>query len=259
MYDERQGETAIRNIKLILCYRGTGYLGFQVQPGGITICEAVQDAIERIFGVRYDVKGCSRTDSGVHANRYCLNFRTDSDLPAWRIKRGLNAVLPGDIAVLEAEDAPEEFHARYSCKGKRYVYKIWNSEVRNPFLTGLTYHYFRPIDLERARQVCGVFVGTHDFAAFCGSKNTKEDTVRTIYACDMRRSGDLVEFFVEGDGFLYNMVRILVGTVLAVNENRLDVRDLPRMMELGVRRVECRTMPACGLYLDEVFYQDRSE
>ena len=225
-----------------------------MQPGGITICEAVQDAIERIFGVRYDVKGCSRTDSGVHANRYCLNFRTDSDLPTWRIKRGLNAVLPGDIAVLEAEDAPEEFHARYSCKGKRYVYKIWNSEVRNPFLTGLTYHYFRPIDLERARQVCGFFVGRHDFAAFCGSKNTKEDTVRTIYACDTRRSSDLVEFFVEGDGFLYNMVRAMVGTCVYASEGKLSPDDIPGLLEGRNRTDAGPTAPPQGLYMTNLWY-----
>lgn len=244
----------MRNIKLILAYRGTNYHGFQVQSNGVTVCSTVQDAIEQIFGVRYGVKGCSRTDSGVHANRYCMNFQPETDMPAQGIQRALNAVLPDDIAVLEACDVPADFHARYDCKGKRYVYKIWNSRVKNPFLLGLAHPYFRPLDLEKMRSVCENFIGRHDFAALCGSKNTQEDTVRTIAACGIEAQGDLVEFFVEGDGFLYNMVRIMVGTAIAVNENRLNPQDISRMMEQGVRLVECRTMPACGLYLDDVFY-----
>ena len=245
----------MRNIKLTICYLGTNYHGFQVQNNGITVCEAMQNAIERIFGKRYDIKGCSRTDAGVHANRYCLNFFAATEMPLWGIKKALNAVLPEDIAVQCAEDVPDDFHARYSCKGKRYLYKIWNCDYKNPFLQGLVYHYFRTIDLVQAQAVCDMFVGTHDFAAFCGGKNTQEDTIRTITACGMRRSGNLVEFYVEGDGFLYNMVRILVGTVIAVCENRLNLQDIPRIMKLGVRRVECKTMPAWGLYLDEVFYE----
>lgn len=246
----------MRNIKLFIAYLGTNYHGFQVQKNGVTVCEVLQNAIEQVLGARYDVKGCSRTDSGVHANRFCLNFKCETALPLWNIEKALNAVLPNDIAVLSAEDVPEAFHARYDCKGKRYLYKIWNSGTRNPFLQGLAYHYYHKIDMERANAVCAQFVGTHDFAALCGSKNTKDDTVRTITACGIRREGSLVEFFVEGDGFLYNMVRIMVGTVTAVSENRLDLRALPCMIEQGVRRVECRTMPACGLYLDEVFYNE---
>ena len=246
----------MQNIRLVLSYRGTNYHGFQVQPRHITVCEALQDAIESVFGERYDVKGCSRTDSGVHATRYCLSFHADTRLAPWQMVRALNAALPRDIAVLEAADAPEGFHARYSCKGKRYIYRLWNGPVRCPFWEGLAYHYFRRLDLERVSAACAVFVGTHDFAAYCGGKNEQEDTVRTVTRFAVWQTGDLAEFVIEGDGFLYNMVRILVGAVLAVNEGRLTVEELTRIMEAGVRRVECRTMPACGLYLDDVFYEE---
>lgn len=243
-----------RNVKLILSYRGTAYHGFQVQPRHITVCQVLQNAIEQVLGMRYDVKGCSRTDSGVHAARYCVSFRADTALPTWRIQRALNACLPKDVAVLSAEDVPEDFHARYSCKGKRYIYRIWNSPVRNPFWEGFAYHYFREMDWERAVAACAFFVGTYDFAAFCGKKNEQENTVRTVNRCELRRTGELVELTVEGDGFLYNMVRILVGSVLAVSEERLTVEELAAIRAAGKRRVECRTMPAHGLYLDDVFY-----
>lgn len=244
----------MRNIKLVIAYLGTRYVGFQVQKNGVSVCEALQNALQSVLGERPGVKGCSRTDSGVHASRYCLNFRTEKTIEPWKLKRALNAVLPRDISVLEAEDAAEDFHARFDCKGKRYVYKIWNSETRNPFLEGMAYEYFRPIDIEKARDVCAGLVGTHDFAAFCGGKNTKEDTVRTIFSFDIRQSGALVELVIEGDGFLYNMVRILAGTVFAVNEGRLAAEDIPDILAGKTRRVECRTAPACGLYLDEVMY-----
>ncbi|MEF9852941.1 MAG: tRNA pseudouridine(38-40) synthase TruA [Hydrogenoanaerobacterium sp.] len=244
----------MRNIKLIISYLGTNYHGFQVQKNGVTVCEALQDAMEQVLRERDDVKGCSRTDAGVHANAYCLSFKTESKMPVRRIKMGLNAVLPCDISVLSAEEAAEDFHARYSCKGKRYIYKLWNSEARNPFLQGLAFQYFRPIDLVKAQSVCSVLTGTHDFAAFCGGKNTKEDTTRTIYSFDIKKNGELVELAVEGDGFLYNMVRILAGTVIAVNEDRLAIEDVSKMLDEKCRRMQCRTMPACGLYLDRVFY-----
>lgn len=244
----------MRNVKLFLSYRGTAYHGFQVQARSITVCEVLQNAIESVFGVRYDVKGCSRTDSGVHAARYCVSFRADTTLPAWQILRALNASLPQDVAVLSAEDAPEEFHARYSCRGKRYIYRIWNGPVRSPFWESFAYHYFRPLALEQAPAVCAFFVGTHDFSAFSGKKNVQENNTRTITRFEVRRTGELVEFVIEGDGFLYNMVRILVGCVLAVCEGRLALEELPAIRAGGVRCVECRTMPAHGLYLDNVFY-----
>ena len=244
----------MRNIKLTLAYLGTRYCGFQVQKNGVSVCEVLQNAMEQVLGARGDVKGCSRTDAGVHANGYCLNFKTETQMTLRTMKKGLNAVLPNDISVLNAEEAAESFHARYDCRRKRYIYKIWNSEARNPFLQGMAYHYFRPIDVEKVQEMAKLLVGTHDFAGFCGGKNTKEETTRTIFVFDIRQSGALTELVVEGDGFLYNMVRILAGAVFAVCEGRLSIEEIPKIFEDKQRRVQCRTMPANALYLDEVIY-----
>ena len=244
----------MRNILLTICYRGSAYHGFQVQKNALTVCEVLQDAMQRVLGSRDDVKGCSRTDAGVHASRYCVSFHTQSAMPVERMAYALNCVLPPDVAVLSAREVADDFHARYSCRGKRYVYRIYNAPVRSPFWEGLALYYPRPLDLGLCNAVCAQFVGTHDFAAMCGSKNEQTDTTRTLTACQMRREGDLVLFSVEGDGFLYNMVRILVGTVLAVQEGRLRVDDIPDILTQRRRRIEARTAPAHGRYLDEVFY-----
>ncbi len=244
----------MRNILLTLCYIGTAYHGSQVQANARSVTETVQDAMEIVLGRREDVKGCSRTDSGVHANRFCMNFYTQSDLPLYALKRSLNALLPEDIGVLDCREVPADFHARYSCVGKRYRYLIWNSDGKNPFYKGRALEYWRPMDLEKLRPVCEILCGTHDFRGFCSAKTDQTNTVRTLYRCEVRRQGDLVTCIVEGDGFLYNMVRILVGTLLWVNEGKLDIGQVARALKEQNRSLAGATVPACGLYLDEVFY-----
>lgn len=244
----------MRNVLLTLSYLGTRYHGFQVQKNALTVAETLQDAMETLLGRREDIKGCSRTDAGVHAAFYCVSFKTESDIPLFRIQRGLNGLLPKDISVTGCREVPEGFHARYSCLGKRYLYRIWNSAARSPFWEGRAYSYYPPLDLAAAEKVCRAYEGAHDFSAFCSAGGDMADTVRTVYRCRIKREGELVTFMVEGDGFLYHMVRIMVGTIFWVNEGRLSAEDIPQVLKAGERARAGRTAPAQGLYLDRVFY-----
>lgn len=245
----------MRNILMTLCYIGTAYHGSQVQANALSITQVVQDAMETVLRRREDVKGCSRTDAGVHANRFCFNFLTENPIPLYALKRGLNAVLPEDIGVLDCREVPLDFHARYSSVGKRYRYLIWNADGKNPFWKGRALEYWQPLDEEKMRRCCTLFLGTHDFGGFCSAKADLSDTVRTIYRCEVGRQGDLVTFTVEGDGFLYHMVRILVGTLLRVSEGKIRLEQVRRALEEKDRSLAGITAPAHGLYLDEVFYE----
>ena len=190
-----------RNLLLTIRYQGTNYHGFQVQKNALTVSQVLQDALEAVLGRREDIKGCSRTDSGVHANMFCVSVRTQSRIPCQSLVRALNVKLPHDIAVTGCRQVPLNFHARYDCRGKRYLYQINNSEVKDPFAWRLVYDYRYPIDVALCNRQCQDFVGTHDFSAFCSAGSSVEDRVRTITACGMRREGERVTFFVEGDGF----------------------------------------------------------
>ena len=159
----------MRHLLLTLRYRGTNYHGFQVQQNALSVAQVVQDAVEAVFGARLDVKGCSRTDAGVHANRFALALRTESGIPCDAVVRAMNVRLPEDIAVTGCREVPEEFHPRYSCTGKRYLYKIYNSPVRDPFLSGLALHWKYPLDENAMDAAARQFIGTHDFAAFCSA------------------------------------------------------------------------------------------
>lgn len=244
----------MNNYLLIIMYDGQNYHGFQVQKNAHTVCEALQDGMEKILGERPDVKGCSRTDAGVHANMFGVSFKTEKELDPAGFAHSLNAVLPEDIAVKECENVPIDFHARYEAKGKRYIYKIWNAPYMNPFLVGKALHYPAPLDENLLDAVACDFVGEKDFSAFAGAENTKEDCVREIYDCSVERDGDLVTVSVSGNGFLYNMVRIIVGTLLEVNEGKISPMDIEEIIESRDRTKSGRTAKPQGLYLDEVFY-----
>ncbi|MFA9380311.1 MAG: tRNA pseudouridine(38-40) synthase TruA, partial [Acetanaerobacterium sp.] len=197
----------MRSLLLYLRFVGTGYCGYQVQKNGVSITQRLQDAIETVFGARLPVKGCSRTDAGVHANMFCVSFQTESTIPCDAVVRALNTNLPYDIAVYDCKEAVLGFHARYDARGKEYCYKFDNGKTRNPFLHGLAYHCRYPLDEKVLNALAQGFVGTYDFAALCAAKSTVKDTVRTVSDCAVAREGDTVTFFVRGDGFLYNMVR----------------------------------------------------
>ena len=244
----------MRNLALRLMYDGTDFHGWQVQPNGITIQECLQNAVEKILGVRENITGCSRTDSGVHANDFCCTLRTESNIDCYRLVGALNAVLPDSVSVKSCKDMPLDFHPRYDCKTKRYLYRIWNSNNKNPFLKNYAWHYKTKLDSEFLNEQAQQFVGTHDFSAFCSSGSTVEDTVRTIYSFKVIRNGDEVDFLVEGNGFLYNMVRIMIGSLIEISEKRIEKDTLIAIIDSKERKLAGRTAPAHGLFLDAVSY-----
>ena len=243
---------------MTIAYRGTAYHGWQVQQNALSVCAVFQDALERVMGQRYEVKGCSRTDAGVHANGFVLSVRCQGDplptIPCEALQKAMNNLLPRDIAVLSCADAEESFHPRYDCVAKRYLYKIWNSPVKNPFLEDLALQYRTYIDEKLADAAAGEFVGKRDFSALCAAGGSVEDQVRTIYGCGVVREGDLVTLWVTGDGFLYNMVRILTGTVLEVCAGRTRLEDISGILAGKDRSRAGPTLAPHGLYLDRVFY-----
>lgn len=244
----------MRNILLTLSFCGTQYHGFQVQENALSVCTVFQDALEQVLGERADVKGCSRTDSGVHALHYCISFRTEKMLSLYRLPLALNAHLPRDIRVLEAREVPEEFHARYSAIAKQYVYRIHNSPVSSPFADALCWRVWPPLELEKMQRAAAAAVGRHDFASFMSGGSKITDTVRTVYSFDAERQGEYLLFTICADGYLYNMVRILVGTLAEIGAGRMDGDAMPSILAARDRRSAGPKAPAQGLYLDRVFY-----
>ncbi len=250
----------MRNLLLTISYDGSAYHGWQVQNNALTVQQVFQEAAARVLGSCSDLKGCSRTDTGVHARMFCISMKTEHTIPCPRLVDALNHFLPADIAVQSCREVPESFHARYSCKGKEYEYRIWNARVRDPFLRQRAYHYYYPLDLERMNQAAAFFVGSHDFSGFCTSDSReRENMVRTLTKSQWRREGQMVLYTVAGDGFLYNMVRILVGTMLYVSQGKLQPQDMPRLLTSGDRTLAGPTAPPQGLYLNQVFYEDLEE
>lgn len=245
----------MRNLLLTLSYDGSNYHGWQVQENALTVQEVFQNAFCRATGERGEVKACSRTDTGVHAREFCVSVKTESRIPPERMTAAMNHWLPDDVAVKSCREVPENFHARYDCKGKEYCYEIWNHPVREPFLRGRALHYWYPIDEEKLNAAAGYYLGAHDFTSFCTQDRREAgDMVRRVSAARVERRGDLVVFTVAADGFLYNMVRIMTGTLLRVQEGKLRPEDIPDILEKRDRSAAGPTAPACGLYLNRVFY-----
>jgi len=248
---------SLRNLLLTISYDGKEFHGWQIQQNAMTVQEAFQTALSKIIGNDFDVKGCSRTDSGVHANMYCISLKTEHPIKPERLKAALNRWLPLSIAVLDCKEVAPDFHARYSCTSKEYIYKIWNSEVRNPFLDGYALHYRYKIDENLLDKAAQAYVGRHDFTSFCTLDNReKGDMTRNVKAFSVTREGDLVTMKVEADGFLYNMVRAITGTVLYAAEGKLTPEEIPVILDSGTRTLAGPTAPPGGLYLTRVWYED---
>lgn len=246
----------MRNIKLTLQYDGSAFHGWQFQPNCITVEEELKKAVKHILGEEPKLHSCSRTDTGVHANMFCCNFLTENTRDCEKLMLGLNAVLPETVSVIGCCEVPLGFHSRYDCKGKEYIYKIWNSKQRNPFFNNRALHYPWSIDAEMLNNQAKAFIGTFDFSAFCASGATVKTTVRTVFDCSVKREGDLVTFSVKGDGFLYNMVRIMVGTLLDINEGKIEQNTIKAIIESGERSNAGVTAKPQGLYLNRVYYED---
>jgi len=245
------------NILLWISYKGTRYAGFQVQPNAPTVCAVLQDALQAIFHCRPDVKGCSRTDAGVHARRFALNFHCDGSIPVQKLPLALNAHLPPDIRVMQAEPVAEEFHARYAAHTKTYCYYLLNAPVDDPFLADTVYRVSGALDIAAMQAAAARFVGRHDFLALCASGSgaaAHGDTVRTVTDCRVEASGNRITITVTANGYLYNMVRILAGTLLAVGQKKLDPGAVDAILQSRDRRQAGPTLPARGLFLEEVQY-----
>ena len=250
---------------LKIAYVGTGYCGYQVQPNGVTVQEMLNRAAEALFGYPCDIVGCSRTDSGVHARGFYAAVtqkgtdRLPTAIPAERIARAMNAHLPSDIAVLASSEVPAAFHPRYDVVSKEYEYLIYNGRERDPFWLDRAWHIPTPVSdgaLAAMQAAAAHFVGKQDFSAFraVGADTEPGDGTRTVYSASVTRQGALISFRVRADGFLYNMVRIMVGTLVAVANGRLAAEEIPQIIADRDRRRAGVTAPACGLYLDTVFY-----
>ncbi len=249
----------MRNIKLTLMYDGSFFHGWQLQPGLVTVEGELRKALFRLLGEEAKPVSCSRTDAGVHANEFCCNFKTENTRDCEKLLRGLNAVLPSAVAVKGCEEVPFSFHSRYDCVAKEYIYKIWNGKSRNPFYENRAFHYPFLLDCELMDSQAKDFIGTHDFKAFCASGSSVKTTERTVFDCKVQREDELVTFSVKGSGFLYNMVRIMVGTLLSINENKTEPGTIGGIILSGKRERAGITAEACGLYLNRVFYSKEDQ
>ena len=248
-------ERDLRNLLLTISYDGRQFHGWQIQQNAFTVQEAFQTALSKVIGDGFDIKGCSRTDSGVHANMYCVSLKTAHPIPPERLKAALNRWLPLSVAVSDCREVDPEFHARYSCKSKEYIYKIWNSEVRSPFLEGYALHYRYHLDENLLNEAAQAYVGKHDFTSFCTQDNRDAgDLTRDVKAFSVTRDGCMVTMRVEADGFLYNMVRIMVGTLLRVAQGKIKPEEISSIIAKRDRRFAGPTAQACGLYLNKVNY-----
>ena len=244
---------------LWIAYKGTNYGGFQVQPNAPTVCAAVQDAMQRVLGCRPDVKGCSRTDAGVHARRFALSFCYTGKVPAEKMVQAFNAHLPPDIRALEIWPVAENFHARYAAHAKTYRYYILNARVDDPFTFDTCCRIGPGLDVAAMQAAAERFVGTHDFLALCASGSSVAahgDTVRTITRCTVERAGDRVTITVTADGYLYNMVRILAGTLVEAGLHKRTPESIPALLASRDRRRAGQTLPAKGLFLEDVAYPE---
>ena len=244
----------MKNIKLILQYDGTAYHGWQTQENSVTVQQTVEDAIKKLTGVRPKLCGCGRTDTGVHARKYVCNFKTESKIPCDKLPYAINTYLPPDIVCIGAEEADLDFDSRKSAIGKTYTYVIANSLYSNVFFNNRAWHYRYSLDIEKMKKAAAHFLGTHDFLGFAASGFTVKTTIRTIHSIEISKKDDIIEISVTGNGFLYNMVRIIAGTLVFVGNGKINPDDIPDIIASRDRKKAGITAPACGLYLTEVYY-----
>jgi len=244
----------MRKLLLVVQYDGTDYFGFQRQPILPTIQGELEDALSRLLGRRTTITGAGRTDAGVHALGQVVTFETDSPIPAARTVAALNALLPDAVAVVEATDVPESFHPRYGAVGKLYGYRILTRALRSPFFGRYAWHVTWELDLDAMREAAGVLLGEHDFVAFSSSGSSVEHTVRELRRLDLERHGDMIEVRVEANGFLYMMVRRIVGTLVDAGRGLVTVDEVREVLR-SLDRTRVKTMaPPQGLTLIKVIY-----
>lgn len=244
----------MRNIKLIIEFDGSNFCGWQRQPKGRTVQKVIEDAIYKATGEEIMINGSSRTDAGVHARGLVANFFTNSTIPGDKFREAINVRLPEDVSIVKSEEVDEDFHARYSSKGKTYSYTIVHRYERLSLGHQYLYHWRYDLDVEAMKEACKYFIGKHDFRAFMSPGSSIKTTVRTISELYIEHKGDRVKIFITADGFLYNMVRIIVGTLIKVGNKKLKPEDMKSIIAEGSRKRAGMCVPPNGLILEKVFY-----
>lgn len=244
----------MKRILLSIEYDGTAYSGWQKQPNQRTVQGEIENAILRSIGEEVEIFGSGRTDAGVHAINQSAHFDLKAPVPISKLADVLNNALPADIAIKRACEVDADFHARFSIKRKIYQYRIYNSVQKDVFLANRAAWVRKPLDANKMNEAAGLLKGSHDFKGFCSANTCVNDFVRTIYDLQVEREGDFVYITVSGSGFLYNMVRIISGTLVDYALNKLSLDDIEIALKSGLRSHSGQTMPACGLYLKDTIY-----
>ncbi len=247
----------MNNYKLTIQYDGNRYKGWQrLGDSDSTIQGKIEKAISVLIGEQIEIIGSSRTDAGVHALQQVANFKTVQELTTERIMSFLNHYLPPDISVIQVEQVDERFHARFHATEKTYLYKIWNREYSQPFLRKYSMHVVKPLDIEKMKQAAAHFIGEHDFTAYANAKSKKKDSVRTIHQLELSEQDGMIELRVTGNGFLYNMVRKMVGTLIAVGLGEKQPNDVPGFIQSKDRSQTGGMADAEGLYLEQIRFKN---
>ena len=244
----------MKRIKLTVAYDGTDYCGWQVQPNGMTVEEILNRELSALTGEEVKVIGASRTDAGVHAEGNVAVFDTETGIPAERIAYALNCRLPEDIVAVKSQEVPRDWHPRYQCSVKTYEYRILNREMPDPVCRRSTVHISYPLNLGDMRTAAGYLKGEHDFKSFCSPHTEVKETVRTVHSLEIEKEGDIITVRISGNGFLYNMVRIIVGTLINVGRGACPPEKVKEILVARDRRKAAATAPAKGLVLKHIRY-----
>lgn len=247
----------MENIKLTIRYDGNKFNGFQrqaQQPNSRTVQQILEEAFSALYKEEVIVIGAGRTDKGVHAKNQVCNIKVKGKIPIEKIPLAVNSLLPSDLSVMKTELVEDEFHSRYSAKGKIYKYQILSHKVRDPFIRNNSWHVPIPLNLEEMQKATKYFVGTHNFKAFCSAKSGKSDFIRTIEWLKIDKQNNIISITIKGNGFLYNMVRIIVGTLVDIGHGKYPHHEVKAILESQERKRSGATAPAHGLCLEEIIY-----
>lgn len=244
----------MKNYKITIEYDGTNYAGWQRQKNGVSVQEKIEDAIFSVTRKNIKIIGSSRTDAGVHAKGQVANFYLDTRIPVSKIPMALNSHLPEDIVILSAEEMPDDFHARYCSRGKSYTYTIMNRKIPPAYLRNYMAFCSYDLDIGKMKDGASYILGCHDFSAFKSSGSSVKTSVRTVKRLDVVKNGDIIKIYIEADGFLYNMVRIIAGTLIEVGRGTYPPEHVKAIIESKDRKLAGKTACAKGLCLEKVFY-----
>ena len=249
----------MKRIMLTVAYEGTKYCGWQVQPNGITVEEVLNEELSRLLKEDIQVIGASRTDAGVHAMGNVAVFDTNTQIPAEKLSYALNRSLPDDIVIQNSREVRKNFHPRKTESRKTYEYRIWNADFVQPFNRNYTHFIYNELDVEAMQKAANYLLGEHDFTSFCSIKTQVPDHVRTIYELSITKKDQLITLRIRGNGFLYNMVRIIAGTLLQVGMHRIKPEEVKNILEAKNREAAGPTAPAKGLMLIGIEYLENIE